>query len=118
MADLDVEGNDLVLRMGAFEKAESLRGDIRLPLSAVRAVRSVDDPWPELRGLRAPGTAVPNVIAVGTRRGSLGRDFASVHGKGPAVVVELDGADLSRLVVTADDAAARARRITQALGRD
>ena len=108
MADLEVEGNELVLHLRAIEKAEGAHGDIRLPLSAVTAVRSVDDPWPELRGIRAPGTGLPNVIAVGTRRGKFGKDFAAVHGKGPAVVVELEGADYSRLVVTADDAAARA----------
>ena len=117
MADLDVEGNELVLRLRALEKAESVHGDIRVPLSAVRAVRSVDDPWPELRGIRAPGTGIPNVIAVGTRRGSFGKDFAAVHGEGPAVVVELDGTDFARLVVTSDDAVARAQRITQALGQ-
>jgi len=33
------------------------------------------------------------VIAVGTLRGKFGRDFVVVHGKGPAVVVELEGAD-------------------------
>ena len=102
----------------ALEKAESVHGDIRVPLSAVRAVRSVDDPWPELRGIRAPGTGIPNVIAVGTRRGSFGKDFAAVHGEGPAVVVELDGTDFARLVVTSDDAAARARGIRQALGKN
>ena len=64
-------------------------------------MRSVDDPWSELRGIRAPGTGVPDVIAVGTRRGNFGKDFAAVHGKGPAVVVELEGADYERLVVTA-----------------
>ena len=117
MADLDVEGSDLVLRMRALEKAEGMHGDIRMPLTAVRAVRSVDDPWPELRGIRAPGTGLPGVIAVGTRRGDFGKDFAAVHGKGPAVVVELDGAAYGRLVVTADDAAARAGRINAALGR-
>ena len=57
------------------------------------------------------------MIAVGTRRGSFGKDFAAVHGKGPAVVVELEGADFGRLVVTADDAAVRARRIQEAAGR-
>ena len=118
MADLDVEGNELVLRLRALEKAESVHGDIRVPLSAARAVRSVDDPWPELRGIRAPGTGIPNVIAVGTRRGSFGKDFAAVHGTGPAVVVELDGTDFARLVVTSDDAAARARGIRQALGKN
>ncbi len=103
--------------MRAIEKAEGVHGDIRVPLSAVRAVRSVDEPWPELRGIRAPGTGIPNVIAVGTRRGSFGKDFAAVHGKGHAVVVELDGTDFARLIVTADDAAARAQRITQAVGQ-
>ena len=117
MADLDVEGDELVVHLRAIEKAEGAHGDIRVPLSAVTAVRSVDDPWPELRGIRAPGTGLPNVIAVGTRRGNFGKDFAAVHGKGPAVVVELEGAAYSRLVVTADDATARANSIAQAAGK-
>jgi hypothetical protein len=36
-----------------------MHGDIRVPLSAVTSVRAVDDPWPELRGIRAPGTGLP-----------------------------------------------------------
>jgi hypothetical protein len=115
MAELQVDGDSLVLHLRALEKAEGMHGDIRVPLSAVRAVRSVDDAWPELRGIRAPGTGLPNVIAVGTRRGSFGRDFAAVHGKGPAVVVELDGADYGRLVITADDAAVLAKTISEAV---
>ena len=117
MADLEVEGDELVLHLRAIEKAEGAHGDIRVPLSTVTAVRSVDDPWPELRGIRAPGTGLPNVIAVGTRRGDFGKDFAAVHGKGPAVVVELAGAAYGRLVVTADDAAARATSIARAAGK-
>src|ERR1700677_1357178 len=117
MADLEVEGNELVLRLRAIEKAEGAHGDIRLPLSAVTAVRSVDDPWPELRGIRAPGTGLPNVIAVGTRRGKFGKDFAAVHGKGPAVVVELEGADYGRLVVTAGGAGGGATSIARAAGK-
>jgi len=117
VADLSVEGDELVLHMGALEKAEAVHGDIRVPLSAVAAVRVVDDPWAELRGIRAPGTGLPGVIAVGTRRGDFGKDFAAVHGKGPAVVVELEGAGYQRLIATADDAAARAAAITQARGK-
>jgi hypothetical protein len=104
VADLHVDGDDLVLHMSALEKAEGLHGDIRVPLSAVRDVRVVDSAWPELRGMRAPGTGVPDVIAVGTRRGDSGKDFAAVHGRGSAVVVELEGAEYGRLVVTCDDA--------------
>ncbi len=117
MAELRPEGNELVLHLHALEKAEGFHSDIRVPLSAVTAVRVVDDPWPELRGLRAPGTGVPDVIAVGTRRGSFGKDFAAVHGTGPAVVVELGGAEFGRLVVTSDDAPATAEAIREAAGR-
>jgi hypothetical protein len=117
VADLSADGDELVLHMGALEKAEAVHGDIRVPLSAVTAVRVVDDPWSELRGIRAPGTGIPGVIAVGTRRGNFGKDFAAVHGKGPAVVVELEGADYERLIVSADDAAARAAAIARAGGK-
>ena len=117
MAELQIDGNELILHLRALEKAEGAHGDIRIPLTAVTAVRFADDPWPELRGIRAPGTGVPNVIAVGTRRGKFGKDFAAVHGKGPAVVVELEGADYERLIVTMDDAAERAQAIAEAVGR-
>ncbi len=118
MADLRAEGNDLVLHMHALEKAEGFHGDIRVPLSAVTAVRVVDDAWPELRGIRAPGTGVPEVIAVGTRRGGFGKDFASVHGTGAAIVVELEGAEYARLIVTSDDANAVASAVRAAVGTD
>ena len=104
MATLIVESADLVVKMSEFEKFEAVHADVRVPLGAVRAVRVVDDAWPELRGIRAPGTGIPGVIAVGTRRGSFGKDFAVVHGKETAIVVELDGAGYSRLIVTTPDA--------------
>ncbi len=110
-----MEGTELVLHMGTLEKAEGFHGDIRVPLRGVTSVRVVDDPWPELRGMRAPGTGLSHVIAVGTRRGGFGKDFAAVHGKGPAVAVELEGCDFERLVVTLDDAARTVDTIRSAL---
>ena len=59
---------------------------------------------------------MPDVIAVGTRRGEFGKDFAAVHGKGPAVVVELEGAEYGRLIVTCDDADTVASAIRAATG--
>ncbi len=104
MATLIVEGTDLVVKMAEVEKFEAMHTDLHVPLATVRAVRVVDDAWPELRGIRAPGTGIPGVIAVGTRRGSFGKDFAVVHGRETAVVVELAGAPYSRLIVTNADA--------------
>ncbi len=117
VAELHPEGDELVLHLAPLEKAEGIHGDIRVPLGAVTGVRVVEDAWPELRGLRAPGTGLPNVIAVGTRRGSFGKDFAAVHGRGPAVVVDLSGAEFGRLVVTTDAAVATAAAIREAVGR-
>jgi hypothetical protein len=51
------------------------------------------------------------VIAVGTRRGSFGKDFVVVHGKDPAVVIELADAAYSRIVVTTPEAASVAAEI-------
>ncbi len=115
VATLVVEGDKLVVRLTGLEKAEAMHGDVREPLAAVRLVRVVADPWPELRGIRAPGTGYPGKIAVGTRRGSFGKDFAAVHSRGTAVVVDLEGSPYSRFVVTADDAAAVADTIRRQL---
>jgi hypothetical protein len=104
MASLIVDRDDLVVKMSSLEEFEALHSDVRVSLTAVRAVRVVDDAWPELRGIRAPGTGIPVVIAVGTRRGSFGKDFAVVHGNQPAVVVELESAPYSRLILTTPDA--------------
>jgi hypothetical protein len=116
MAQLRVEGNELVVDLSAVEKAETFHGDVRVPLASVQRAEAVDDPWPHLRGIRAPGTGIPQVIAVGTRRGGFGKDFAAVHGKGPAVVVDLGDADYARLVVTDDAAVEVAAAINAARG--
>jgi len=111
MADLVVAGATVTLALSRREHLEGFRGDIDAPVAAVTAVRTVADPWAELRGIRAPGTGLPGVIAVGTRRGSFGKDFAAVHGKGPAVVVEFEGQEFERWVLTVDDPDAVAARL-------
>jgi len=121
VAEFETEGDELVLRMTTLEKAEGFHGDIRVPLASVRQVRAEPTAWhgDSLRGLRAPGTGLPNVVMVGTRRGDFGKDFAAVHGTGPAVVVDLAGAEYHRLVATIRDAkgvAARLRAAAEAAG--
>jgi hypothetical protein len=116
MGRLGVTGTELVLDLSGLEKVEGFHGDIHVPVSAVRDIRCVQDPWSELRGIRAPGTGVPGVVAVGTRRGSDIKDFAVVHGSGPAIVVDLAGAEYDRLVVTEDDAERAARELRRQVG--
>jgi hypothetical protein len=119
MATLAVDGNHLVVQLSALEKIGALRGNISVPLASVRVVRVSDTPWSELRGIRAPGTGLPGVISLGTRRAPGIHDFAAVYGGRPALVVEMIGASFDRIVVTCADAAeaaARAGDITRASG--
>jgi hypothetical protein len=105
MATLRREGHELVVRMNDLEKLGALRREVRVPLRAVREVRVTDRPFQELRGIRAPGTGFPGVIAVGTWRYRGGKDFAVLYRGEPAVIVELEGAEFKRLLVSTHDAA-------------
>jgi hypothetical protein len=114
VATLRSDGEHLVLALRPLEKLAALHGDVRVPLDRVRSVRKVD-PWRSLRGLRAPGTGIPHLVAYGTFRSRNGKDFAAVKGKGAAVLVELDARKpFARLLVSASDAgrvATRLRRV-------
>jgi hypothetical protein len=115
MARLDVAGDELVLHLSVLERLGGfVRGDARIPLTAVRRARAVADPWAELRGIRSPGTGWPRRIALGTWRFGGGKDFAAVYRRGPAVVVDLIGVDFARLIVSTPDAEAVAQEIDRA----
>jgi hypothetical protein len=105
MAEIVVAGDELLVRLSSLERLGAFRGDVRVPLAAVSAVAVNPDPWRALRGIRAPGTGIPRVIAYGTRRLTGAQpDFAALHGTGPAVVVDLSSAaPFGRLVVTVPD---------------
>lgn len=105
MATLAVEGPELVVRLSWLEKLGAFRGNVRVPLRAVRSVSAEPDPWAALRGIRAPGTGIPGVIAYGTRLYDGGRDFAAVLGGRPAIRVDLgEESPFARLVVSVRDA--------------
>jgi hypothetical protein len=116
MAGFDIAGDELILHVSFFERLGGfVRGDARIPLTAVRRARAVDNPWEELRGVRSPGTGWPRGIALGTWRFSGGKDFVAVYGRRkPAVVVDLVGVDFARLIVTTPAAEAVAEEINRA----
>jgi hypothetical protein len=103
MAELQVDGDEVVVALSAWEKAGALHGDVRVRRAAVRATRKVADAMAEVRGLRAPGTGFPGLIALGTWRRRGARDFVAAYRHRPGVVVELAGAPYGRLIVSTDD---------------
>lgn len=91
MATVGIDGDDAVLTLGRMEAVEAMHGrTISVPLTAVQSVEGVDDPWPQLRGVKGVGTEIPGTNMIGTRVGEGFKDFCVVHKGGPAVIVTLD----------------------------
>jgi hypothetical protein len=104
VAAVVIEGDELVVRLTALERSESLHRDVRVPAASVRVAEPVDDPVRLVRGLKLPGARLPGVFAVGTFVEHGRRCFAVVHhGAARGVRIELEGADYDELVVGCDD---------------
>jgi len=102
MAIVDVEGEELVVRLGSWEKVGAVRGDLRIPVASAQAARLVDNARKEVRGMRAPGTGWPGSILLGTFRSKGWKDFAATYRDDPGFVLDLEGQPFRRLIVSAD----------------
>jgi hypothetical protein len=79
MAELLVEGDELLLRLGPAEKLESIHGDLRAPLSSVRSVEVLEDAHgPADHGFKV-GERLPGVSEVAVVHSGGQRLFAAVH---------------------------------------
>jgi hypothetical protein len=104
VARLIVGGDDARVLLSWLERIGAFVQDyVSVPLAAIRSVRVSDDPWSELRGMRSPGTRLGHVVALGTWRHPLGRDFVALYGRGPAVVVDVAAGRFARVVVSSPD---------------
>jgi hypothetical protein len=104
VANLVITGDTLTVQMSLGEKAEALHRDLTVPRSAVTGVRIVEDGLAEVHGLKMPGTGIPGVIMVGTWLSSEGSTFAVCHGRGPAIVIDLAGQHVDRIIMTVPNA--------------
>ena len=89
MAVLFVHTDRLEIRLTRAEKMLSFK-----------SAALTDDPWVWVRGIRAPGMAVPLTLAVGTWKFHDGKDFLLVKGTRTSVVIDLDEQEFSRIIVT------------------
>jgi hypothetical protein len=114
MAELVVEGDELVLHLSPVEKLESVHGDLRAPRSAIRSVQVLEDAHePADRGVkvgeRLPGRSEVAVIRTGSEK-----LFAAVHHDTPrGLRIDFDGADYDAWIVGAGDPEGLKSRIEQ-----
>ncbi|HUZ21532.1 MAG TPA: hypothetical protein VMU75_13255 [Acidimicrobiales bacterium] len=115
MAELRVKGDELVLHRSRLEEAEAVRGDLQVPLSAVRGVEVLEDAHePADHGFKT-GMRLSGVAEVATVRGGGRRIFAAVHRDTPrGVRILLEGASHDEWIVGCADPEAVKGRIGDA----
>jgi hypothetical protein len=114
MATVQLTPDTVTVRFTRAEKIAGLLRDTAIPRSAVRSVEVVAEPLGALRGLRAPGLALPGRRKIGTWRRRGERTLVDVRKGQPAVRVRLEGARYDILLLGADDAVALADALTPA----
>lgn len=103
MADLLIDGDELVVRLRPIEKVESVHGEVRVPRSSVHSVEVLDDAIGAVHGFKV-GTGIPGTVAVGTFTNKTAKTFAVVHHDTPrGVLVRLEGAHFDQLIIGCDD---------------
>jgi hypothetical protein len=106
MAEVFLEDGDVRIALSAGERIGALRSDVVVRAAEVKTSFVADDPFEPIHGIRAPGTAWPRVIALGTWRSRRhGRTFAAAYRNRPALVLDLNHHRLARIVVSTSDAA-------------
>jgi hypothetical protein len=112
MAELQIEGGELVLHLSGVEKLEAVRDDFRAPLSTVRAVEVLDDAHePADHGFKV-GERLPAVSDVAVVRTGGQRVFAPIHRDTPrGVRIDFDGTDYAAWIVGCSDPEAMKARI-------
>jgi len=115
MAELLVDGGELVLHLSATEKVGAVHGDLRVPLSSVRRVEVLADAHePADHGIKM-GTRIPGLMEVGTVRGGGLNIFAAVLPDTPrGLRIVLDGSFYHQWIVGCSDPEGAARQIAAA----
>ena len=110
MVELSIKGNDLHVEVFGWSRLLGLKRSLDIPLSAIKQVSATSGlPHFQWSDIRAPGTGVPGVVAIGTywmgspRR----RAFIDVtRWSKQAVKLEIEGQPYSLVIAEVKDALA------------
>ena len=102
MAKILKIGDELTLELSFWEKMGALHLSPRTTIDSIESIEFIDQLWGSstLRGIRAPGTALPYVVLLGTLRGRNYRDFVAMKGRGEGVVITLKSGPFARWIFT------------------
>lgn len=103
MAEIEIENGEFTIHLSPQEMVGALRKSaVVVPLESITAVTRHERARDGIRGIRAPGTGLPGVIALGTWRHTSGKDFIAVYKNGPGYALELADQEFERIVFTSE----------------
>ncbi|RKT54303.1 hypothetical protein [Saccharothrix australiensis] len=103
MAQVHIDGDNLVVVIEGLNKLWALKSSLTIPLAHVRGATADPGIAKEPKGIRAPGAHLPGVITAGTFHIDGDRVFWDVRDPAKAVVIELADERYARLVLQVDD---------------
>jgi hypothetical protein len=104
MARLAIDNDSVTVALDGIERLGTFHTTVTVGRDQVRSVRVVDDPFSEVRGIRAPGVSWPRSVSIGRWRRRGGTDLVVVRRGQRAVLLELDGtAAYRRLLIGVSD---------------
>ena len=104
MAELIRKEDHFTLKFSMMEKVEGVHGDITFPVAAISGVRIVDNVITAVHGLRAPGTSIPGVVAMGTFWSRSEKLFVMIHHQDRrGVRIELTGQTYDAILFSTDN---------------
>jgi hypothetical protein len=116
MAELQIQGEELVLHLSKGEVAEAMHGELRVPKSDVLSVEILDDAHDAAdHGLKT-GTRIPGVIEVGTVHSDGKRIFTAVHRATPrGLRIVMQNASFDEWIVGCEDPEAVKAQINKSM---
>ena len=105
MARVLDSGDEIQLTLTRREKIAALRGNLTAKKSDLISRKVVENPWRSglLKGVRAPGTAIPFYLLLGTMRYKNGKDFTIIYRSKPVEVFEFKSGPYKRWIITKKD---------------
>ena len=102
MAQVIEVNGELILQLSLREKIFAFHGNPRAKVSDLISTSESNTPWTKevLRGVRAPGTALPYLILLGTMRFKGGKDFTAIYKRGPVQIYEFGAGEYKRWIVS------------------
>ena len=102
MAKIIEQNDKLIVSLSKLEKLAALHGNLIASKSDLVSQKTIAKPWRSglLKGFRAPGTAIPFYLLLGTMRYKGGKDFTIIYRNKPVEVFEFKSGPYKRWIIS------------------